>query len=265
MKKSNSMLVIIISVLCASVLMTNAVSNGITALRATFDIYVNDVQYKGENPPLVIDGRTYLPLRALGDVLGIDVNWNEELRRVEVERPDEEEVIQEDEIVQEDEVIPSASVGYDIIPEVRDVKFSQYDTIDLSLGDVSATKGSTVEIPVSLAYLPKGGIFRVDFELLYDRDILEIESVRAGKLLSEDGSGFSYNGRNGIVKISFDSFSARRQPIDSDGEFAVITAKIKENAPEGKTAIRLSHGEYFEDQYFDALSVWYIPGIITVK
>lgn len=258
MKKRISALAILITILCATVLMTNAVSNSIIALKATFDIYVNNVKYQGENPPLVIEGRTYLPLRALGDVLGIDVEWNQELRRVEVARPSEEEIVLEDEI-------PSGPLGYDIIPEIRDVKFSKFDVIDLEVGDVSGTKGSTIEFPVSLGYMPKGGIFRTDFELLYDRDVLEIESVRAGKLLSGDSSGLSHRGKNGIVNIKFDSFSAKRQPVTSEGEFVIITAKIKENAPEGKTAIRLSQGGYFEDQHFAALSVWYIPGIITIK
>jgi len=33
---------------------------------------------------VAINGRTYLPLKAIGDVLGVDVVWNEGLRRVEV-------------------------------------------------------------------------------------------------------------------------------------------------------------------------------------
>lgn len=259
MKKRMSGLAILIGVFCITVLMTNAVSDSIIALKATFDIYVNDEEYKGENPPIVIEGRTYLPLRAIGDVLGIEVEWNQELRRVEVARPSGEEIIQDK------EEIPSGPLGYDVIPEIRDVKFSKYDAIDLDVADVSATKGSTIEIPVSLKYLPQGGIFRADFELLYDRDILEVESVRGGKLLLGDDSGLSHAGRNGIVNIKFDSFSARRQPITSEGEFVIIKVKIKDNAPEGKSAIRLSHGGYFEDQHFAALSVWYIPGIITIK
>jgi len=32
----------------------------------------------------VVEGRTYLPLRAMGDALGVPVNWNEELKQAEV-------------------------------------------------------------------------------------------------------------------------------------------------------------------------------------
>jgi hypothetical protein len=43
----------------------------------------------------VIDGRTYLPLKAIGDVLGVEIKWNEELFRVEISRPEEIFVISE--------------------------------------------------------------------------------------------------------------------------------------------------------------------------
>jgi hypothetical protein len=256
MKKRMSALAILIAILCISVLMVNAVTDSIIALKATFDIYVNDVKYQGENPPLVIEGRTYLPLRAIGDVLGIDVEWNQGLRRVEVTRPSGEEIIQKE------EEIPA---GYDIIPEIREVKFSKYNPIDLKVGNATAVRGSTVEIPVSLGYVPIGGIFKADFELLYDRDVMEIESVKPGKLLSGNDAGLSYRGRNGIVNIIFDSNAGKRPSISSDGEFVVITAKIKDNAPKGKTGIRLSNGGYFQDHHVAALWVWYVPGIITVE
>ena len=35
------------------------------------------------------------------------------------------------------------------------MKFSKHDPIDLKVGNVTATRGSTVEIPVSLGYVPK--------------------------------------------------------------------------------------------------------------
>lgn len=59
-------------------------SNLFTAQRANFEILVNGEKFNGENPPLVVDGRTYLPLRDTGKALGVPVNWNEEKRRVEI-------------------------------------------------------------------------------------------------------------------------------------------------------------------------------------
>lgn len=65
----------------------NAVANlkdSFTAEDATFKIYVNNNEFVSDKPILVIDGSTYLPLKALGDILGVDVSWNDICKRVEV-------------------------------------------------------------------------------------------------------------------------------------------------------------------------------------
>ncbi len=50
---------------------------------ASFTIMVNGKEFT-ESKAVVIEGNTYLPLRALGKVLNVPVNWNEELRQVEI-------------------------------------------------------------------------------------------------------------------------------------------------------------------------------------
>ena len=54
------------------------------AEKATFEIYVAGEKFESEKPAVVIDGSTYLPLRATGEALGVTVEWNAEKRRVEV-------------------------------------------------------------------------------------------------------------------------------------------------------------------------------------
>ncbi len=49
-----------------------------------FKVMVNGEEFVSDPPALEINGRTYLPLRAMGDALGVPVNWNEELRQAEV-------------------------------------------------------------------------------------------------------------------------------------------------------------------------------------
>lgn len=49
-----------------------------------FKVMVNGKEFTSDPPPLEVDGRTYLPLRAMGDALGVPVNWNEEKRQAEV-------------------------------------------------------------------------------------------------------------------------------------------------------------------------------------
>lgn len=41
-------------------------------------------KFESDKPIVAIEGSTYLPLKAIGDVLGVPVQWNEKLRRVEV-------------------------------------------------------------------------------------------------------------------------------------------------------------------------------------
>lgn len=51
---------------------------------ATFKVLVNGKEFVSEPPALVVEGKTYLPLRAIGDAIGVPVNWNEELKQAEV-------------------------------------------------------------------------------------------------------------------------------------------------------------------------------------
>lgn len=60
-----------------------AANNNIFSV-AKFKILVNGNDYRGTKPAIVVDGSTYLPLRALGEVLNVKVNWNETKRQVEV-------------------------------------------------------------------------------------------------------------------------------------------------------------------------------------
>src|SRR5690606_25964650 len=52
-------------------------------------------KFESKNPTIVVEGRTYLPLKETGDVLGVNVQWNNDLRRVEIEKDQEAEVTPE--------------------------------------------------------------------------------------------------------------------------------------------------------------------------
>lgn len=49
-----------------------------------FKVLVNGKEFVSDPPALEVEGRTYLPLRAMGEALGVPVVWNEELRQAEV-------------------------------------------------------------------------------------------------------------------------------------------------------------------------------------
>ena len=65
------------------------------ALTATFPIYINGEEWQTDSPVVVIEGRTYLPLRALGEALSVDVKWNDKLFRVDIDKPEEIYVVTE--------------------------------------------------------------------------------------------------------------------------------------------------------------------------
>lgn len=54
------------------------------AVTASFPILVNGQVWESEKPAVVIEGSTYLPLKALGEVLNVNVTWNSTLNRVEI-------------------------------------------------------------------------------------------------------------------------------------------------------------------------------------
>ncbi|OQB13331.1 MAG: hypothetical protein BWY15_01795 [Firmicutes bacterium ADurb.Bin193] len=64
-----------------------AVAVSYVANPVDFKVLVNGKEFVSDPPALEVEGRTYLPLRAMGEALGVPVNWNEELRQAEVGLP----------------------------------------------------------------------------------------------------------------------------------------------------------------------------------
>jgi len=57
------------------------------ATAANYPVYVNGAPYvDGDRPLLNVDGSTYVPLRAIGELLGAQVEWNQETREVHIAR-----------------------------------------------------------------------------------------------------------------------------------------------------------------------------------
>ena len=75
---------LVITGLLSTCMLAYAETASWTAQKATFKVLVRGKEYTSETPPIVIDGRTFLPLRAMGDVLGVPVDWNTKLNQAEV-------------------------------------------------------------------------------------------------------------------------------------------------------------------------------------
>ena len=83
MKKFSKVLLALILVL-STFMSTTAFAAKYQAVEPKFEVLVDGERFYSLQPIVVIDGRTYLPLRALGECLGIYVEWNADLGQVEV-------------------------------------------------------------------------------------------------------------------------------------------------------------------------------------
>lgn len=63
---------------------TIALAASYVAEPASFKVLVNGKEFTSDPPAMVINGSTYLPLRAMGNALNVPVNWNAELNQAEV-------------------------------------------------------------------------------------------------------------------------------------------------------------------------------------
>lgn len=85
-KKRGKMMKKFISGILTGILITStiALAASYIAEPASFKVLVNGIEFNSDPPALVVEGRTYLPLRAIGDALGVPVEWNAELNQAEV-------------------------------------------------------------------------------------------------------------------------------------------------------------------------------------
>lgn len=73
----------------------------ISASAAVVEFTIGDTQYNAEKdgyisgriieaPPVIVDGRTLVPVRAISDAFGIDIDWDETERKVELKNAEKE-------------------------------------------------------------------------------------------------------------------------------------------------------------------------------
>lgn len=103
------------------------------AEEAGFPVLVDGSPISLDMPVVTIEDRTYLPLRAMGDVLGVDVQWNEqkgqaEVTKNEVPKPTPS-VNQLDEVVTSDGVVHYDRIKYETIDGEEYIKPVDADKI----------------------------------------------------------------------------------------------------------------------------------------
>lgn len=91
MKRKLLLVMIIVLSLLLNISVYAAATQEVTANVGAIKITINgkkfvpyDADSKEKMDVLVYQGRTYLPLRALGEAMNAEVNWNEKERKVEI-------------------------------------------------------------------------------------------------------------------------------------------------------------------------------------
>lgn len=191
-----------------------AEANQWTALRATFKVFVKGEEFKSQDPIVAINGRTYLPLKAIGDVLGVDVVWNEGLRRVEV-------AMSENQNGDKPDVAP--------VVAIHEAETADY-ILDVLVEGVKAKAGDTVEIPLKFENVPSHGIQSFNLSLYYDSKAIEVLKVEPGSIITDPANNFDYNivYKDSEIVFLFDDDKQKGEGlIKTDGVFAKLTVRIK--------------------------------------
>lgn len=126
------------------------------------------------------------------------------------------------------------------------------DAFTITIGDVDGKPGEDVEIPIIFSNVPENGLLNCDFGLSYDPDILEIKSIRAGEIIINPSSfetGIFEEDKLITFLFSEDS-GVGLESIVEDGVFAIITASIRSDVPNGKISIGFDYLGGFADSDF---------------
>ena len=68
--------------------LTPAIANTLNVSTASYSIVINGEKWKPDNPIIAINGKTYIPLTEIAELLDVDVSWNEKKRQVEINKED---------------------------------------------------------------------------------------------------------------------------------------------------------------------------------
>jgi hypothetical protein len=152
--------------------------------KADYPMIVNDNLYQSSELPILnYEGHTYVPLRALTELLGVEISWNQQLRRVEISH---EQPVLENEAFRN--ILVSGSQGnYTVAGQARVFEATvQYEVEDghviFQQGFETASEGA-----------PNWGIFTIDIQIPEDempdygqlRLILFEESPKDGSRINE--------------------------------------------------------------------------------
>lgn len=121
--------------------------------------------------------------------------------------------------------------------------FAAGETVQISVGKISANAGETFSVDVSLSNIPSNGIQCCDFAIKYDSSLVTIDSVEAGELantnaVNEDPStevlsifGSSIDDKKNLVSLSWStSLDDPSYWMNGSGVFCTISGTLSADA-----------------------------------
>ena len=129
----------------------------------------------------------------------------------------------------------------------------------LSLSSKSGNRGDTVKLAVNIS--AGSNMQACDFELQYDKTVLDVVSVTKGALISSKGTSIINKNILGRIIVSYTTTGSA---ITSSGTLINAEFKIKNDAAYGKSIVKLVSKE-MADGGFNKISVTANSGSVTVN
>lgn len=135
---------------------------------------------------------------------------------------------------------------------------SAADAATISVNNVEAAAGETVDVVVSLANNP--GIVSMRIEIAYDASVLEFAGKAPGTAFG--GMAYSPDTANPFIANWVDSLKPNNT---SNGTFVTLTFKVKEGAKAGKYNVAVAYNaDDVYDANFDNVAFETVAGSVTV-
>ncbi|QNU67302.1 hypothetical protein EHE19_001815 [Ruminiclostridium herbifermentans] len=139
---------------------------------------------------------------------------------------------------------------------------------DAKIGTAVGSPGDTVTVPITFENVAKAGNVGIcNFYIGYDNTLLEAVSVAPGSIIKNSQNNFfsTINSNKGEINFIYLDSTIGDEMIESDGEFALVTFKIKTTATAKTTPL-----EFVKKPYTDPIGVLElmantINGSITIK
>lgn len=124
---------------------------------------------------------------------------------------------------------------------VLPASFAAEQQVTISASKETAKQGEEFTVELSFSDIPANGIDTYSFSIKYDTGILDVNSMKTQKSVTEDTADvsvfdYSIDENNGMVNVIWTTGNFENNCIHEDGVFAVLSGTVSQNAADGTTA-----------------------------